>query len=70
MTLEDTLSISSADTVVLHSEHAIEVREALLIGSEVSTEDSILLRDYLRLFASIHTESCSDSIRLEMCAGP
>jgi MinD-like ATPase involved in chromosome partitioning or flagellar assembly len=51
--LEDTLGLKEEDTVVLHSERALEVREALRIGSGTPPEDSILLRDYLRLFASI-----------------
>jgi MinD-like ATPase involved in chromosome partitioning or flagellar assembly len=52
-TLEDTLTVSEKDAVILHSEHSLEIREALRVGSGVRTEDSILLRDYLRLFASI-----------------
>lgn len=52
-TLEDTLNITEDDAITLHSEKALEIREALRIGSGVSPEDSILLRDYLRLFASI-----------------
>jgi MinD-like ATPase involved in chromosome partitioning or flagellar assembly len=51
--LEDTLHVTEDDAVTLHSENALEIREALRVGSGVSPEDSILLRDYLRLFASI-----------------
>jgi MinD-like ATPase involved in chromosome partitioning or flagellar assembly len=49
--LADTLSCS--DVFVLHSEAALEVQEALRVGSGISTDDSILLRDYLRLFANV-----------------
>jgi hypothetical protein len=51
--LEDTLSITEDNAITLHSEKALEIREALRIGSGVSPEESVLLRDYLRLFASI-----------------
>lgn len=49
--LKDTLSCS--EVYVLHSEAALEVRESLRVGSGVSPDDSILLRDYLRLFANV-----------------
>jgi len=49
--LRDTLNCS--DIFVLHSESSLEVSESLRIGSGVSPDDSILLRDYLRLFASV-----------------
>lgn len=49
--LRDTLNCS--DIYVLHSESALEVRESLRIGSGTSPDESILLRDYLRLFASV-----------------
>jgi len=49
--LADTLACN--DVFVLHSEAGLQVREALRVGSGVSTDDSILLRDYLRLFAKI-----------------
>lgn len=49
--LRDTLACS--EVLVLHSEAALEMRESLRIGSGVSPEDSILLRDYLRLFAKV-----------------
>jgi len=47
----DTLSCS--DVFVLHSETALQVRESLRVGGNVSPDDSILLRDYLRLFANL-----------------
>src|SRR6266481_818477 len=47
---EDTLQCQSV--FVLHSETALQVREALRVGSGINPDDSILLRDYLRLFAS------------------
>jgi MinD-like ATPase involved in chromosome partitioning or flagellar assembly len=46
----DTLSIKSV--FVLHSEAALQVRESLRVGSGINPDESILLRDYLRLFAS------------------
>lgn len=49
--LEDTLACS--EIFVLHSEPALEVRESLRVGSGVSPDDSVLLRDYLRLFANV-----------------
>lgn len=49
--LEDTLACS--EVFVLHSEPALEVRESLRVGSGVSPDDSVLLRDYLRLFANV-----------------
>jgi len=49
--LKDTLSCS--EVFVLHSEEALEVRESLRVGSGVSPDDSVLLRDYLRLFANV-----------------
>lgn len=49
--LADTLSIKEVH--VLHSETALETREALRVGSGMSPDDSILLRDYLRLFANM-----------------
>jgi len=49
--LKDTLSCS--EVFVLHSEAALEIRESLRVGSGVSPDDSILLRDYLRLFANL-----------------
>lgn len=49
--LEDTLSCS--EVFVLHSEASLEIRESLRVGSGVSPDDSILLRDYLRLFSNV-----------------
>ncbi|MGI0084512.1 MAG: KGGVGR-motif variant AAA ATPase [Nitrososphaerales archaeon] len=46
----DTLSLKSV--FVLHSEAALQVQEALRVGSGTNPDESILLRDYLRLFAS------------------
>jgi MinD-like ATPase involved in chromosome partitioning or flagellar assembly len=37
---------------VLHSETALQLREELRVGSGINPDDSILLRDYLRLFAN------------------
>jgi hypothetical protein len=48
--LKDTLSCR--EVFVLHSEATLQVREALRVVSGVSPDESILLRDYLRLFAS------------------
>jgi MinD-like ATPase involved in chromosome partitioning or flagellar assembly len=47
----DTLSVP--ELFVLHSESALQVQESLRIGSDVSPDDSVLLRDYLRLFANV-----------------
>jgi len=49
--LQDTLQV--AEVLVLHSEPALELAEALRIGSGIKPEDSILLRDYLRLFSRL-----------------
>lgn len=49
--LRDTLSCT--EVFVLHSEVELELRESLRVGSGISPDDSILLRDYLRLFAHI-----------------
>jgi len=46
----DTLSLKSV--FVLHSEAALQVQEALRVGTATKPDESILLRDYLRLFAS------------------
>ncbi len=49
---DDPRDTPSCDEVfVLHSESSIQVQESLRIGSNVSPDDSVLLRDYLRLFA-------------------
>jgi MinD-like ATPase involved in chromosome partitioning or flagellar assembly len=47
---KDTLSLKGV--FVLHSEAALQVREALRVGSGTNPDESVLLRDYLRLFAS------------------
>jgi cellulose biosynthesis protein BcsQ len=39
------------EVFVLHSEAALQVREELRVGGGTNPDDSILLRDYLRLFA-------------------
>ncbi len=49
--LEDTLSCKNIYT--LHSETALELREVLRVGGDISPDESILLRDYLRLFATM-----------------
>ena len=47
--VRDTLSIKNI--FVLHSEAALQLQESLRIGGGTNPDDSILLRDYLRLFA-------------------
>lgn len=49
--IRDTLACS--EVLVLHSEAGLEIKETLRVGSGVSPEESVLLRDYLRLFAKI-----------------
>lgn len=49
--LRDTITCS--DVYVLHRESALETSESLRVGTGVSPDESILLRDYLRLFASV-----------------
>lgn len=49
--LRDTLACSGV--FILHSEAALQLHETLRIGSGVSPDDSVLLRDYLRLFANL-----------------
>jgi MinD-like ATPase involved in chromosome partitioning or flagellar assembly len=49
--LSDTLACQHV--FVLHSEAALQVRETLRVGSGISPDESVLLRDYLRLFASV-----------------
>lgn len=46
--LQDTIAVS--DLFVLHSERDLEVNECLRIGGDKSPDESVLLRDYLRLF--------------------
>jgi MinD-like ATPase involved in chromosome partitioning or flagellar assembly len=60
--LRDTLSCQSV--FVLHSETALQLQEALRVGSGITPDDSILLRDYLRLFASfVPKESIEPKVR-------
>jgi MinD-like ATPase involved in chromosome partitioning or flagellar assembly len=47
---KDTLSFKNV--FVLHSEVALQLQEGLRVGSGANPDESILLRDYLRLFAS------------------
>lgn len=49
--LENTLHFE--DLPVLHSEPELLIQECLLIGGKKSPDESVLLRDYLRLFAKI-----------------
>ena len=49
--LEDTLTCE--EIFILHSESSLQITETLRVGSGVSPDQSILLRDYLRLFAEI-----------------
>lgn len=49
--LEDTLRID--ELLVLHSEPDLQVTESLRVGGDRSVEESVLLRDYLRLFTRI-----------------
>lgn len=44
-------SLQLKEVFVLHSEAALQVREELRVGGGTNPDDSILLRDYLRLFA-------------------
>lgn len=46
----DTLHCQSV--FVLHSEPALQLREGLRVGSGINPDESVLLRDYLRLFAN------------------
>jgi MinD-like ATPase involved in chromosome partitioning or flagellar assembly len=45
-------SLKCHSLFVLHSEAALQIRETLRVGSDTNPDDSILLRDYLRLFAT------------------
>lgn len=56
---EDTLSCEQV--FVLHSEPALQVQEALRVGSGINPDDSPLLRDYLRLFASFVPKESIDT---------
>jgi len=49
--LEETLNITKA--FVLHSEPDLQFSESLRIGGHKSPDESVLLRDYLRLFAHV-----------------
>ena len=49
--LSDTLPIP--EVFVLHSEPALQLKESLRIGAGFGLDDSVLLRDYLRLFSQI-----------------
>lgn len=50
---------------VLHSEIALQLREALRVGSGINPDESVLLRDYLRLFASfVPKESIEPKVRV------
>jgi MinD-like ATPase involved in chromosome partitioning or flagellar assembly len=44
-------SLACDRVFVLHSETALQLRETLRVGSGMNPDDSVLLRDYLRLFA-------------------
>lgn len=58
----ETLSLQSV--FVLHSEPALQLQEALRVGSGINPDDSILLRDYLRLFVSfVPKESIEPKVR-------
>lgn len=46
--LQDSLACEHVFT--LHTEPALELQESLRVGSDIRPEDSVLLRDYLRLF--------------------
>jgi MinD-like ATPase involved in chromosome partitioning or flagellar assembly len=48
---EDTLTYR--DVFVLHTEPGLEIRDSLRIGSGISPDESVLLRDYLKLFANV-----------------
>jgi hypothetical protein len=46
-------TINAREVLALHSEPEIEMKEALRVGGEKSLHDSILLRDYLKLFSHV-----------------
>ncbi len=46
-------SLRLGDIPVLHREPALEEREQILVGSGKSLDDSLLLRDYVRLFVKL-----------------
>ena len=47
----DTLNCS--EMLILHSEARFQLREALRVGGSISADESVLLRDYLRLFSRV-----------------
>ncbi len=49
--LDDSLSIN--EVFVLHSEPALQLRESLRVGRGMSLDESVLLRDYLKLFSHV-----------------
>ncbi len=57
--LKDTLSCS--EVFVLHSEQALQIRESLRVGSGLSPKDSILLRDYMKLFPNVFIKEFIES---------
>jgi len=50
--LESRDTLACSEIFVLHSEAGLE-QDALRVGSGLSPDDSVLLRDYLRLFANV-----------------
>jgi MinD-like ATPase involved in chromosome partitioning or flagellar assembly len=46
-------SLSCSEIHILHSEARLQLRESLRVGGAVSPDESVLLRDYLRLFARV-----------------
>jgi MinD-like ATPase involved in chromosome partitioning or flagellar assembly len=51
--LEPHDTIECPEVFVLHHEAGLEIQDALRVGSGMSPDDSVLLRDYLRLFAKV-----------------
>jgi len=51
--LESDDTIECPEIFVLHHETGLEIQDALRVGSGMSPDDSVLLRDYLRLFANV-----------------
>jgi len=57
-------TLDCQEVFILHSETALQIRESLRVGSGVNPDDSILLRDYLRLFANfVPRESIEPKVR-------
>jgi hypothetical protein len=50
---DDGLSLDVSEVLVLHSEDALQVDEAIRIGGTRTVDQSPLLRDYLRLFSRL-----------------